>query len=305
MRSRPISCAALAPDEAQGEVFNVAVGERTSLNQLFGLLRDGLAEHQVHYDRGAGLRAEFGRATCAIPRPTSPRPKRCSATAPPTTSRRGCARLCLITSSGPAKAKRRSGAARCRCWRSRCLRGGEGGGGGGDRISPAGQGDGGAEEQVGADHRDRGEVDPAGEQDAEVDRVEAQVLANAFANAEHGVRAHQQGRLGGGGGQIGHRVETPWVGHAHTKQGPCQDRERLVSKRFRVGDRRVTGAGLGICATQGWWISPILKVAKVAKVAKVRESATISRWAEDADGEIEVGEGEPLRTDLSAQVWGV
>lgn len=41
--------AALAPDEVQGEVFNVAVGERTSLNQLFGLIRDTLGEHQVHY----------------------------------------------------------------------------------------------------------------------------------------------------------------------------------------------------------------------------------------------------------------
>jgi UDP-N-acetylglucosamine 4-epimerase len=37
--------AALAPNEVQGEVFNVAVGERTSLNQLFDLLRDGLARH--------------------------------------------------------------------------------------------------------------------------------------------------------------------------------------------------------------------------------------------------------------------
>ena len=43
--------AALAPDEAQGEIYNVAVGARTSLNQLFGLIRDGLAEHQVHYAR--------------------------------------------------------------------------------------------------------------------------------------------------------------------------------------------------------------------------------------------------------------
>jgi len=43
--------AALAPDEAQGEVFNVAVGERTSLAQLFGLIRDGLRAHQVHYTR--------------------------------------------------------------------------------------------------------------------------------------------------------------------------------------------------------------------------------------------------------------
>ena len=41
--------AALAGDEAQNQVYNVAVGERTSLNQLFGLLRDNLARHQVHY----------------------------------------------------------------------------------------------------------------------------------------------------------------------------------------------------------------------------------------------------------------
>ncbi|WP_338504094.1 SDR family oxidoreductase [Sphingomonas kaistensis] len=37
--------AALAPDEVQGEVFNVAVGERTTLNQLFELLQDGLQRH--------------------------------------------------------------------------------------------------------------------------------------------------------------------------------------------------------------------------------------------------------------------
>lgn len=41
--------AALAPDDAQGEIYNVAVGQRTTLNQLFAYLRDGLAEHQVHY----------------------------------------------------------------------------------------------------------------------------------------------------------------------------------------------------------------------------------------------------------------
>jgi UDP-N-acetylglucosamine 4-epimerase len=34
--------AALAQDDVQGEVFNVAVGERTTLNQLFELLRQGL-----------------------------------------------------------------------------------------------------------------------------------------------------------------------------------------------------------------------------------------------------------------------
>ena len=43
--------AALAADEAQGEVFNVAVGARTSLNQLFALIREGLERHQVHYTR--------------------------------------------------------------------------------------------------------------------------------------------------------------------------------------------------------------------------------------------------------------
>jgi UDP-N-acetylglucosamine 4-epimerase len=37
--------AALAPAEAQGEVFNVAVGQRTTLNELLELLRQGLARH--------------------------------------------------------------------------------------------------------------------------------------------------------------------------------------------------------------------------------------------------------------------
>jgi UDP-N-acetylglucosamine 4-epimerase len=43
--------AALGSDVAQGEVYNVAVGAQTSLGQLFALIRDGLREHQVHYDR--------------------------------------------------------------------------------------------------------------------------------------------------------------------------------------------------------------------------------------------------------------
>jgi len=50
--------AALAGDDAQGEVFNVAVGEQTSLNQLFALIRDGLADHQLHYGREPA-RGEF------------------------------------------------------------------------------------------------------------------------------------------------------------------------------------------------------------------------------------------------------
>jgi UDP-N-acetylglucosamine/UDP-N-acetylgalactosamine 4-epimerase len=41
--------AALAGDEAQGEVYNVAVGERTSLLELFALLTQTLERHQIHY----------------------------------------------------------------------------------------------------------------------------------------------------------------------------------------------------------------------------------------------------------------
>lgn len=50
--------AALCPDEALGEVFNVAVGQRTTLIELFNLLREGLREHQVHYALEP-MRAEF------------------------------------------------------------------------------------------------------------------------------------------------------------------------------------------------------------------------------------------------------
>ncbi|WP_310467270.1 SDR family oxidoreductase [Sphingomonas sp.] len=50
--------AALAPDNVQGEVFNVAVGQRTSLTQLFAALRGELGRHQIHYDR-APVMAEF------------------------------------------------------------------------------------------------------------------------------------------------------------------------------------------------------------------------------------------------------
>lgn len=43
--------AALAGDEAQGEVYNVAAGGRTSLVQLFNALRQQLSRHQMHYGR--------------------------------------------------------------------------------------------------------------------------------------------------------------------------------------------------------------------------------------------------------------
>lgn len=41
--------AALAPDAALNQVYNVAVGDRTTLNDLFDLIRDGLSKHQIHY----------------------------------------------------------------------------------------------------------------------------------------------------------------------------------------------------------------------------------------------------------------
>lgn len=50
--------AALAADEVQGEVFNVAVQQRTTLNELFALIRDGLGDHQINY-RLEPVRGEF------------------------------------------------------------------------------------------------------------------------------------------------------------------------------------------------------------------------------------------------------
>lgn len=43
--------AALAVDGVQGEVFNVAVGERTSLQELYRIIQAALGQHQVHYRR--------------------------------------------------------------------------------------------------------------------------------------------------------------------------------------------------------------------------------------------------------------
>lgn len=49
--------AATAPaDGVVGEVFNVALGDRTTLNQLFEMIRDGLAEHHPHV---AGARPSY------------------------------------------------------------------------------------------------------------------------------------------------------------------------------------------------------------------------------------------------------
>lgn len=43
--------AALAPPEARGQVYNVAVGGRVTLNQLFEGLRQALADNGIHYDQ--------------------------------------------------------------------------------------------------------------------------------------------------------------------------------------------------------------------------------------------------------------
>jgi UDP-N-acetylglucosamine 4-epimerase len=43
--------AALAPPQAKGQVYNVAVGQRTTLLELFRLIRNALSEHQIHYAR--------------------------------------------------------------------------------------------------------------------------------------------------------------------------------------------------------------------------------------------------------------
>jgi UDP-N-acetylglucosamine 4-epimerase len=43
--------AALAPADAQGEVYNVAVGKRITLNDLFAMVRDELGRLQVVYDK--------------------------------------------------------------------------------------------------------------------------------------------------------------------------------------------------------------------------------------------------------------
>jgi UDP-N-acetylglucosamine 4-epimerase len=42
---------ALAPDSAQNEVYNVAVGERTTLNELFAIIRSSLERYQISYRR--------------------------------------------------------------------------------------------------------------------------------------------------------------------------------------------------------------------------------------------------------------
>jgi UDP-N-acetylglucosamine/UDP-N-acetylgalactosamine 4-epimerase len=43
--------AALAPEEARGEVYNVAVGVRTTLNELFSIMKEELELLQITYDR--------------------------------------------------------------------------------------------------------------------------------------------------------------------------------------------------------------------------------------------------------------
>ena len=48
--------AATAPKEAKNEVYNVAVGDRTTLNDLFRAIQKSLADNDVHYERTATYR---------------------------------------------------------------------------------------------------------------------------------------------------------------------------------------------------------------------------------------------------------
>lgn len=48
--------AALSTGASRGEVFNVAVGGRTTLNDMFGMLRDELSAHQIHYRKAPAYR---------------------------------------------------------------------------------------------------------------------------------------------------------------------------------------------------------------------------------------------------------
>ena len=50
--------AAISIENAQGQVYNVAVGDRTSLNQLFEALRNALAENDIVYSK-APIRRDF------------------------------------------------------------------------------------------------------------------------------------------------------------------------------------------------------------------------------------------------------
>ncbi len=50
--------AALSGEDAQGQVYNVAVGDQTSLLELFALMKDTLGSHQVHYALDPG-KADF------------------------------------------------------------------------------------------------------------------------------------------------------------------------------------------------------------------------------------------------------
>ena len=52
----------------------------------------GDAEEDLRIERRADLQGSARRATCAIRRPTSPRPRSCSATSRPSVSKKGCAR---------------------------------------------------------------------------------------------------------------------------------------------------------------------------------------------------------------------
>ena len=89
--------ASVAPPEARNQVYNVAVGEQTSLTALFGKLRAALALHQIHYGRDPVYAPERA-GDIRHSSPTSARRVGCSATLRPTRSTPGSRWRCPGTS---------------------------------------------------------------------------------------------------------------------------------------------------------------------------------------------------------------
>ncbi len=100
-----------------GQVYNIAVGGRMSLNELFGhaaWLGAGAAPGRWSFRRPSTR--DSGRGTSAIRRPISARRAACWGTNRPTTWAPACAKPCRGTKRGWAGAAPRVEARRCSVW---------------------------------------------------------------------------------------------------------------------------------------------------------------------------------------------
>ena len=80
--------ATVADPAAVNQVYNIALGEKTTLSQLFATLRELLAPHYPHLRDIRPEHRDFRPATCSSRRPISARRCTCSATG----RRGGCGR---------------------------------------------------------------------------------------------------------------------------------------------------------------------------------------------------------------------